>query len=135
MDTAVIRRKPRPLKKPFSGKHRLVVTCAKGILPFLRREIMDLGFPILGESLAGVETAGTFEDTLKLNLHLRTGQRVLFLLQDFAVIAVSSAVSVLIRFISNLLCLCQMKCINITDCYELNFIFQVQEVSHVTHSL
>lgn len=83
MDTTVIRRKPQPLKKPFSGKHRLVVTCAKGILPFLRQEIMDLGFPILGESIAGVETAGTFEDTLKLNLHLRTGQRVLFLLEDF----------------------------------------------------
>jgi len=71
------------LKKPFSGKHRLVVTCAKGILPYLKQEILALGFPILGESVAGVETEGAFEDTLKLNLHLRTGQRVLFLLDDF----------------------------------------------------
>ena len=83
MSAPVIRRKPQPLKKPFSGKHRLVVTCAKGILPYLKQEILALGFPILGESVAGVETEGAFEDTLKLNLHLRTGQRVLFLLDDF----------------------------------------------------
>jgi 23S rRNA G2445 N2-methylase RlmL len=83
MRTTVIRRRPQPVKKPFSGKHRLVVTCAKGILPFLKQEIVDLGFPVLGESVAGVETAGSFEDTLRLNLHLRTAQRVLFLLADF----------------------------------------------------
>jgi putative N6-adenine-specific DNA methylase len=71
------------LKKPFSGKHRIVVTCAKGILPFLKQEIAGLGFPVLAESVAGVETSGTFEDTLKLNLYLRTGQRVLFLIEGF----------------------------------------------------
>ena len=79
----VIRRKPQPLKKPFSGLHRIVVTCAKGILPYLKQEVLGLGFPVLGESVAGIETAGFFEDTLKLNLHLRTGQRVLFLLENF----------------------------------------------------
>jgi len=60
-----------------------VVICAKGILPYLKQEILDLGFPILGESTAGIETAGTFEDTLKLNLYLRTAQHVLFLLEHF----------------------------------------------------
>jgi len=83
MNKTIIRRRPLPAKKPFSGKHGLVVTCAKGILPYLKQEILDLGFPILGESVAGIETEGSFEDTLKLNLHLRTGQRVLFLLEDF----------------------------------------------------
>ena len=83
MNKTIIRRRPQPVRKPFSGKHRLVVTCAKGILPYLKQEILDLGFPILGESVAGIETEGSFEDTLKLNLHLRTGQRVLFLLEDF----------------------------------------------------
>ena len=60
-----------------------MVTCAKGILPYLRQEILSLGFPILAASVAGVETEGTFEDTLKLNLYLRTAQRVLFLLEHF----------------------------------------------------
>ncbi|MBP1715068.1 MAG: putative N6-adenine-specific methylase [Deltaproteobacteria bacterium] len=83
MNKTVIRRKPQPLPKPFPGKHRLVVTCAKGILPYLKQEILDLGFPILSESIAGIETAGTFEDTLKLNLYLRTAQHVLFLLEHF----------------------------------------------------
>ena len=81
--STVIRRKPQLLKKPFPGRHPIVVTCAKGILPYLKQEILELGFPILDESVAGIETAGSFEDTLKLNLHLRTGQRVLFLLGKF----------------------------------------------------
>jgi putative N6-adenine-specific DNA methylase len=55
----------------------ILVTCAKGIVPFLTREIRDLGFPVLGELPAGVETQGTLDDTLRLNLCLRTGQRVL----------------------------------------------------------
>ena len=83
MNATVIRRKKIPLPKPFSGKRRIVVTCAKGILPYLQQEILSLGFPILASSVAGVETEGVFEDTLKLNLYLRTGQRVLFLSKIF----------------------------------------------------
>ena len=76
MKPTVIRRKRQTPKAPFSGKRRIVVTCAKGILPYLKQEILSLGFPILASFVAGVETEGTFEDTLKLNLYLRTGQRV-----------------------------------------------------------
>jgi putative N6-adenine-specific DNA methylase len=83
MKATVIRRKQQPLGKPFLGKHRIVVTCAKGIRPFLKQEIGSLGFPALAESVAGIETEGTFEDTLRLNLYVRTGQRVLFFLRDF----------------------------------------------------
>jgi 23S rRNA G2445 N2-methylase RlmL len=83
MHPAVLRRKPQPIRDPFPGKHRLVTTCAKGILPYLKQELLGLGFPILAESTAGVETEGTFRDTWKLNLHLRTAQRVLFLLEEF----------------------------------------------------
>lgn len=83
MDQTVIRRKRQPIKKPFTGKHRVVVTCAKGVLPYLKQEMIFLGFPIMAASVAGVETEGTFEDTLKLNLYLRTAQRVLFQLEHF----------------------------------------------------
>ncbi len=65
------------------GKGRILITCAKGIAPFLREELLRLGFPVLSESVAGVETEGTFDDTLRLNLLLRTGHRVLFLIRDF----------------------------------------------------
>jgi putative N6-adenine-specific DNA methylase len=83
MEARVIRRKQRYPTSPFSGKHRIVVSCSKGIGPFLKQEILSLGFPVLAESVAGIQTEGTYEDTLRLNLYVRTGQRVLFLLRDF----------------------------------------------------
>jgi 23S rRNA G2445 N2-methylase RlmL len=67
----------------WTRKSRIVITCAKGVSPFLRQEILSLGFPVLSEGKAEVETEGTMEDTLKLNLLIRTGQRVLFLLESF----------------------------------------------------
>ena len=64
-------------------KRKILVTCAKGIPPFLKQELLGLGFPVLSETVAGIETEGTIEDTMRLNLHLRTGHRVLFLLMEF----------------------------------------------------
>jgi putative N6-adenine-specific DNA methylase len=65
------------------GKNKILVTCAKGITPFLREELIQLGFPVISETAAGIETEGTMDDTLRLNLLLRTGHRVLFLLRKF----------------------------------------------------
>lgn len=64
-------------------KSKILVTCPKGLPPFLRDEISKTGFPVLSEGFAGVMTEGTLEDTMKLNLFLRTGHRVLFLLEEF----------------------------------------------------
>lgn len=64
-------------------KNKILITCAKGITPFLREEILLLGFPVISETVAGIETKGTMDDTLRLNLLLRTGHRVLFLLKAF----------------------------------------------------
>jgi putative N6-adenine-specific DNA methylase len=69
----------------WTKKSRIVITCAKGVLPFLKQEIISLGFPVLSQGLAEVETEGTMEDTLRFNLIIRTGQRVLFLLESFYV--------------------------------------------------
>jgi putative N6-adenine-specific DNA methylase len=66
-------------------KSRIVITCAKGASPFLKQEVLSLGFPVLSAGKAEVETEGTLEDTLRLNLLIRTGQRVLFLLESFSV--------------------------------------------------
>ena len=67
----------------WTRKNRIVITCAKGVPPFLKQEVLALGFPTLSVGKAEVETEGTLEDTLKLNLLIRTGQRVLFLLESF----------------------------------------------------
>jgi putative N6-adenine-specific DNA methylase len=64
-------------------KNKIIITCAKGIPPFLKEEVVSLGLPLLSLGVASVETAGTLEDTLRLNLFIRTGQRVLFLLEEF----------------------------------------------------
>ena len=66
----------------FLRKSRIVVTCAKGIPPFLREEILSLGLPIVSEGVSNIETEGTVSDTMRLNLFIRTGQRVLFLLEE-----------------------------------------------------
>jgi putative N6-adenine-specific DNA methylase len=64
-------------------KSRILITCAKGITPFVKEELLRLGFPVLSETVAGVATEGTLDDTLRLNLLLRTAHRVLFLIRDF----------------------------------------------------
>ena len=68
----------------WTEKSRIVVTCAKGVAPFLKQEVLSLGFRVLSEGKAEIETEGTMEDTLRLNLLVRTGQRILFLLESFS---------------------------------------------------
>ena len=64
-------------------KSRIQVTCPKGITPFLKEELLQLGFPILSEGIAGIGTEGIIDDTFALNLLLRTGHHVLFLIKEF----------------------------------------------------
>ena len=63
-------------------KRRILVTCSKGTAPYLQQEILALRLPVHEESEAAVETEGTMEDAMLLNLSLRTGQRVLLLLHE-----------------------------------------------------
>jgi len=67
----------------WSKKSRIVITCGKGISSFLKGEIHALGLPILSEGVAHIETEGTMIDAMRLNLLVRTGHRVLFLLETF----------------------------------------------------
>lgn len=67
----------------FTRKSSILITCPREIPPYLKNEILSLGFPVRSEFIAAVETEGTLEDTMKLNLFLRTGHRVLYLLKKF----------------------------------------------------
>jgi len=62
---------------------RILVTCAKGISPFLLEELLSLGYPVLTETVAGVSIEGTLEDAMTLNMCVRSGHRVLFHLASF----------------------------------------------------
>ncbi len=65
----------------WGKKSRIVITCAKGIPPFLKEELRLLDYPIHSEGMASVETEGTMDDAMKLNLFIRTGHRVLFFIE------------------------------------------------------
>lgn len=56
----------------------ILLTCPRELPTICAREIEALGFPVTAIHPAGVETEGTFEDCLRLNLHVRTAHRVLF---------------------------------------------------------
>ena len=66
----------------FTKNSSILITCAMEIPPCLREEIISMGFPIRSEFTAGIETEGTLEDSMKLNLMIRTGHRVLYLLEE-----------------------------------------------------
>jgi 23S rRNA G2445 N2-methylase RlmL len=67
----------------WNVRQPILISCSKALPPFLQEEVKALGFPVLHVSDAFVETAGTLEDTVLLNLSLRTAQRVLFLRREF----------------------------------------------------
>ena len=67
-------------------KNRIFITAPKGMQPYLAAEVQSLGFPVISESSSGVQTEGTLDDTMRLNLCLRTGHRVLYLLSEFSAI-------------------------------------------------
>ena len=69
----------------WKAKSRILVTCPRGISPYLREEISALNFPVLAEWDTAIQTEGTLQDTMLLNLHLRTAQRVLYQLETLMV--------------------------------------------------
>lgn len=69
---------------PFSSDISvIVVSCASGVAPYLEQELVALGFRVTWRGETAVETEGTLEDTMRLNLHLRTGHRVFYMLGEF----------------------------------------------------
>ena len=69
--------------KNWMRQSKILITCPKGIPPWLAGELRALGFPVLAEGEAAVETEGTLADTMRLNLYLRTGHRILFHIAAF----------------------------------------------------
>ncbi len=62
---------------------RIFVTCSRGVNAYLEQEIASCGFSVLHRTRAGVETEGSMKDAMDLNLHLRTGLRVLYRIAEF----------------------------------------------------
>jgi len=64
-------------------KNRIVVTTVKGLTTLLKDEIATLGLEASVASLNRVETEGSLEDCMRLNLSLRTAYHVLYHLNSF----------------------------------------------------
>ena len=65
------------------NKTTIIVTCAPGTSTFLADELRELGYPVIAEHALDVETEGTLDDCMQLNLCLRTAHRVHYLLKKF----------------------------------------------------
>jgi 23S rRNA G2445 N2-methylase RlmL len=64
-------------------KSKIIITCPKGLSPFLSHEVRSLGLDVISEAVSGVTTEGSLEDAMAANLYIRTGHRVLFFLGEF----------------------------------------------------
>ncbi len=67
----------------FLQKSKIIVTCPKFISPYLRQEVLALGYSITEEWPTGIAIEGTLNDCIRLNFHIRTGNQVLWLIKDF----------------------------------------------------
>lgn len=67
----------------FHTESKIVITCNKRLSPYLQQEVEELGFTPTRVFQTGVELKGTVNDTIPLNLNLRTASQVLYLLKSF----------------------------------------------------
>ncbi|MFH1080581.1 MAG: class I SAM-dependent RNA methyltransferase [Pseudomonadota bacterium] len=81
----------------WTNKSKIIATCAKGISPYLQAEMRDLNFPVHVVGEAAVETEGTLEDTMTLNLNLRTAHRILYFYHAFTAITLDDLYRHLVR--------------------------------------
>ncbi|PJJ80226.1 putative N6-adenine-specific DNA methylase [Mucilaginibacter auburnensis] len=67
----------------FHTESKIVITCNKRLSPYLQQEVEQLGFTPTRVFQTGVELQGTVTDTIPLNLNLRCGSQILYLLKSF----------------------------------------------------
>lgn len=67
----------------FNKQDIVLITCARGLVPYLTAEVEMLGFKVLSIHDTGLEIRATLHESQKLNLYLRTAFNVLYLLKKF----------------------------------------------------
>lgn len=61
----------------------IIISAPQGILPFTADEVTALGYPVLWKGESALGTRGTWRDTLRLNLWLRTAHHVFYQIDEF----------------------------------------------------
>ncbi|WP_286848315.1 MULTISPECIES: THUMP domain-containing class I SAM-dependent RNA methyltransferase [Sphingobacterium] len=67
----------------FNTPNKVIITCNKRLSPYLQQEVKELGFDIVRAFPTGVELKVNINDTIKLNLNLRTASQILYSLKEF----------------------------------------------------
>ncbi|MDP4173693.1 MAG: class I SAM-dependent RNA methyltransferase [Bacteroidota bacterium] len=67
----------------FNSRNKILISCPQRISAYLRKEVESFGYTVITEKDTYIETEGTMEDVMRLNLLVRTGHRVLFYLSEF----------------------------------------------------
>ena len=67
----------------MNDKRPILITCFPRISHLLAGELESMGYEILQKEAKNVRIAGTWEDVMRLNLHLRTANRVLWEIDSF----------------------------------------------------
>ena len=62
---------------------KIVISCAPGNGRHLAKEVESLNYPVVQVNISDVVTEGSMYDCMRLNLHLRTGHRVLLIISEF----------------------------------------------------
>ncbi len=99
------------MRNIWTDKTNLTISCARGAMPFLKQELSEMGYKILGgsDTMVGIEAPNPARDIMRLNLHLRTAQRVLW------------------PFFQS------TKCRNIKDLYDLAYYAPWEEILSIDH--
>jgi putative N6-adenine-specific DNA methylase len=64
-------------------KSNIVITVPDGLCPYLKAEVESLGLPVKSVTPTSLSTEGASYEAMLLNLHIRTGHRVLFQIAAF----------------------------------------------------
>ncbi len=67
----------------FHEPQAIRITCAPGLVDYLRREVEDLGYTVDSSRLTGLEITAGMHDAMRLNLFLRTAFNVLVPIATF----------------------------------------------------
>lgn len=67
----------------FNTPNKVIITCNRGLTPYLVQEVEALGFKIVRAFNTGVEVSATVNECIRLNLNLRVASQVLYEIKSF----------------------------------------------------
>jgi hypothetical protein len=67
----------------LTSSQPIVLSCSPHVSSWLRKEVEELGFVVTAETFTALETTGTFNDAVRLNLNLHSVNHVYLMIKKF----------------------------------------------------